>query len=251
MSASSPTPDRGRPRGADPRPARRRIRQDRRHRRRMLAGPGRRALHPHRCDHLARRGHHRPGGFIAATWLRGSTSSTSRPPPAGDGRRCGGRQDGDQHAAAAKNLVGSIHPPIAVICDLTACAASRPLTWPRATRRSSRRASSATTILDLVARDPRSRTRPTGGRSRTGRSGGGGQAGVVADDLTESVDRELGPRDAELRPHARPRDRAVENYTWRHGDAVAVGMMFAAHLGIPVRQPDHAEVDRHRTILES
>src|SRR5690606_3063774 len=43
----------------------------------------------------------------------------------------------------------------------------------------------------------------------------------------------------------------AERYTWRHGAAISIGMVFAAELGRLTRNlSDHA-VDRHRAILES
>ncbi|MFP3637404.1 3-dehydroquinate synthase, partial [Bacillus sp. SIMBA_033] len=42
----------------------------------------------------------------------------------------------------------------------------------------------------------------------------------------------------------------VERYSWRHGAAVSVGMMFAAELSRSVGRLSDADADRHRTILE-
>ena len=44
---------------------------------------------------------------------------------------------------------------------------------------------------------------------------------------------------------------AVEEFTWRHGDAVSVGMVFAAELALQVGFCDQKFVDRHRAILSS
>ena len=50
------------------------------------------------------------------------------------------------------------------------------------------------------------------------------KAAVVAADL-----KGVAPaRDPQLRPHLRTRRRLVERFTWRHGEAVAVGMTYAA-----------------------
>ena len=43
----------------------------------------------------------------------------------------------------------------------------------------------------------------------------------------------------------------MERYSWRHGAAVSVGMMFAAELARSVGRLSDADADRHRSILES
>ena len=42
-----------------------------------------------------------------------------------------------------------------------------------------------------------------------------------------------------------------EKYTWKHGDAIAVGLVFAAELGRLSRRLDDVTADRHRAVLES
>jgi 3-dehydroquinate synthase len=43
----------------------------------------------------------------------------------------------------------------------------------------------------------------------------------------------------------------VEDYKWRHGAAISVGMVFVAELARLGGRLDDADVDRHRQILES
>ena len=43
----------------------------------------------------------------------------------------------------------------------------------------------------------------------------------------------------------------TERYSWRHGAAVSVGMMFAAELARSVGRLSDADADRHRSILDS
>ena len=43
----------------------------------------------------------------------------------------------------------------------------------------------------------------------------------------------------------------AERYQWRHGAAVAIGMVFAAELSRLTRSLSDAEVERHRRILSS
>jgi 3-dehydroquinate synthase len=43
----------------------------------------------------------------------------------------------------------------------------------------------------------------------------------------------------------------VEDYTWRHGDAVAVGLVFAAHVGRLTGRLDDATCQRHAAVLHA
>ena len=40
-----------------------------------------------------------------------------------------------------------------------------------------------------------------------------------------------------------------EGFTWRHGDAISVGMVFAAELARLAGRLDHETADRHRVVL--
>jgi 3-dehydroquinate synthase len=71
------------------------------------------------------------------------------------------------------------------------------------------------------------------------------KAEVVGRDL-----REAGPREVlnygHTLGHAIER---VERYRWRHGAAVAIGLVFAAELSRAAGRLDDATADRHRTVL--
>jgi 3-dehydroquinate synthase len=71
------------------------------------------------------------------------------------------------------------------------------------------------------------------------------KADVVGRDL-----REAGPREVlnygHTLGHAIER---VENYTWRHGEAVSVGLVYAAELAHAAGRLDAADVARHRELL--
>ncbi|CAB4719794.1 unannotated protein [freshwater metagenome] len=73
------------------------------------------------------------------------------------------------------------------------------------------------------------------------------KADVVSADLKEASLREILNYGHTL-GHA---IEAVEEFTWRHGDAVSVGMVFAAELALQVGFCDQKFVDRHRAILSS
>jgi 3-dehydroquinate synthase len=73
----------------------------------------------------------------------------------------------------------------------------------------------------------------------------------VAGDLHESS-RALGGR--EILNYGHTLGHAIERaerYRWRHGAAVAVGMVFAAELSFRAGRLDEAGVDRHREVLEA
>ena len=67
----------------------------------------------------------------------------------------------------------------------------------------------------------------------------------MGEDLTEQGLREILNYGHTL-GHAIER---AEQYRWRHGDAVAVGLVFAAALGRRLGRLDDATADRHRAVL--
>jgi 3-dehydroquinate synthase len=73
------------------------------------------------------------------------------------------------------------------------------------------------------------------------------KADVVAADLRESHLREILNYGHTL-GHAIERR---EDYRWRHGAAVSVGLVFAAELARAAGRLDDATADRHRAVLES
>jgi 3-dehydroquinate synthase len=73
------------------------------------------------------------------------------------------------------------------------------------------------------------------------------KAEVVAADEKESDLREILNYGHTL-AHA---IEALEHYQWRHGDAVSVGLVFAAELARITGRLDDATADRHRSILLS
>lgn len=70
---------------------------------------------------------------------------------------------------------------------------------------------------------------------------------MVSEDLKESGRREILNYGHTL-GHAIEKN---ERYEWRHGAAVAVGMLYAAELGRLAGRLDDATADRHRTVLEA
>ena len=187
-------------------------------------------------------------GFVAATWLRGvkvihMPTSLLGMVDASVGGKTG------INTAEGKNLVGSFHPPAAVLADLDTLD-----TLPRNELVSGMAEVikcgfiADPAILDLVEKDPEAVTDPQSAvlRELIERSIAV-KARVVSEDLKESGLREILNYGHTL-GHA---IELVERYSWRHGAAVSVGMMFAAELARSVGRLGDADADSHRTILES
>jgi 3-dehydroquinate synthase len=102
-------------------------------------------------------------------------------------------------------------------------------------------------ILDLYESDPAACLRVDGHLPELVARSVAVKARVVSEDLQEAGLREIlnyghtFGHAVELREH----------FTWRHGNAVAVGMMFVAELARLKGLIDAALVQRHRSILES
>jgi 3-dehydroquinate synthase len=188
------------------------------------------------------------GGFVAATWLRGVAVVHVPTTLLGMVDAAVGGKTGI-NTAEGKNLVGSFHPPVGVVCDLSAL---------RTLPENDYRAGLAEVvkvgfthdpaILDLIEADPEAAARADGGVTAelVARSVAV-KAGVVAADLRESGDREFLNYGHTL-GHAIEKN---ERYRWRHGAAVSVGLVFAAELGRLAGRTDPDLAARHRTVLGS
>lgn len=187
-------------------------------------------------------------GFVAATWMRGVDvvhipTTLLGMVDAAVGGKTGINTD------AGKNLVGAFHEPDSVFVDLVTLE-----TVPRNELVSGMAEVikagfiADPVILDLIEADPEAALDPTGEvLPELVRRAIEVKAKVVAADLRESQLREILNYGHTL-GHAIERR---EQYRWRHGAAVAVGMAFAAELGRLAGRLDDATADRHMTILES
>jgi 3-dehydroquinate synthase len=187
-------------------------------------------------------------GFVAATWLRGVRvvhlpTSLLGMVDASVGGKTG------INTAEGKNLVGAFHPPAAVLADLDALA-----TLPRNELISGMAEVvkcgfiADPAILDLIERDPDAVADPGSATVRELIERAiAVKAKVVSADLKESGLREILNYGHTL-GHA---IELAERYSWRHGAAVSVGMMFAAELSRSVGRLSDDVADRHRSILES
>jgi 3-dehydroquinate synthase len=173
-------------------------------------------------------------GFVAGAWLRGvrwvpvPTSLLGMVDAAVGGKT-------GINIAAGKNLVGAFHPPAGVLADLSTLD-----TLPRADLvaglaevikcgfLAAALAPASPAQRELIERAVRVK------------------AAVVSADLRESGPREMLNYGHTL-GHAIEK---VEGYAWRHVDAIAVGMVFAAELSRLAGRLDPAGAARHRQILD-
>ncbi|MCQ9164375.1 3-dehydroquinate synthase [Arthrobacter sp. STN4] len=187
------------------------------------------------------------GGFVAATWLRGvkvvhlPTSLLGMVDAAVGGKT-------GINTAEGKNLVGAFHPPAGVLADLDTLDTLPPNELLSGMAEVVKCGFIADpVILDLIEGNPEAIKDP---RSDVLRElierAIAVKAKVVSADLTEQGLRETlnyGHTLGHAIEHA-------ERYSWRHGAAVSVGMMFAAELARSVGRLSDADADRHRSILE-
>lgn len=187
-------------------------------------------------------------GFVAASWLRGvrvvqvPTTLLGMVDAA-----VGGKTAID--LPAGKNLVGAFHPPAAVLCDLLMLR-SLPVSQRVAGLAEVVKAGfiADPAILGLLESDPAGAHAP--GDPRLAElivRSVAVKAAVVSADLTERGGREMLNYGHTL-GHAIEK---VEHYTWAHGHAVSVGMMYAARLSALAAGLAEDVVDRHRALLSS
>jgi 3-dehydroquinate synthase len=185
-------------------------------------------------------------GFVAATWMRGvpvvqvPTTLLAMVDAAVGGKT-------GINTAAGKNLVGAFHEPSAVLVDLaTLETLPREELVPGAAEIVKAGFIADPVILDLVEADPVAALDPAGRvLPELVRRAIQVKADVVGADLRESHLREILNYGHTL-GHAIERR---EGYRWRHGDAVSVGLVFAAELARAAGRLDDATADRHRAVL--
>ena len=187
-------------------------------------------------------------GFVAATWLRGVDLVQIPTTVLGMVDAAVGGKTGI-NTAEGKNLVGAFHAPRGVLCDLElldALPRNEVLAGFAEVVKCGFIADPV--ILDLVEADVDAVTDTTAAPFREAVERAiAVKARVVGEDFTEQGLREIlnyGHTLGHAIEHA-------ERYQWRHGAAIAIGMMFAAELSRLTRTLSDADVDRHRRILTS
>ncbi len=195
-------------------------------------------------------------GFVAATWLRGipivqvPTTLLAMVDAAVGGKT-------GINTAEGKNLVGSFHSPVRVVCDLATLTSMPENDYVAGLAEVIKCGFIADGgILDLIAADPQAARQADGPlTAELVRRSVQVKADVVSADLREAVagigrlniSREI-LNYGHTFAHAVER---VERYRWRHGAAVSVGMVYAAELSRLAGRLDDAGVDLHREILTS
>ncbi len=193
------------------------------------------------------------GGFIAATWLRGvpvvhvPTTLLAMVDAAVGGKT-------GINTGAGKNLVGAFHEPAGVLCDLELL-----VSLPRAELVAGMAEVvkcgfvADPEILRLVEADPEAALDPASPTLRTlVERAIAVKAEVVAGDLRETGGRDGHPG-REVLNYGHTMGHALErhsDYRLRHGEAVALGMVYVASLARRAGLLDAATADRHRSVLE-
>jgi 3-dehydroquinate synthase len=187
-------------------------------------------------------------GFVAATWLRGVRVVHVPTTLLGMVDAAVGGKTGI-NTGAGKNLVGAFHPPAGVLCDLTALTTLPKHDYVAGLAEVVKVGfTHDPRILELVEEDPHAARTPEGPHTRElVERAIRVKAQVVSDDLTEQGQREFLNYGHTL-GHAVEK---VEQYRWRHGAAVSVGLVFVAELARLAGRLDDATAARHRTVLES
>ena len=188
-------------------------------------------------------------GFVAATWLRGIRVVQMPTTLLGMVDAAVGGKTGI-NTQAGKNLVGAFWSPAGVLCDVDTLQ-----TLPRLDLVAGMAEIVKigfvrdVSILDDIERDPIGATDPSSALLvDLARRAIQVKADVVSADFRESaaIGREV-LNYGHTFGHAIER---VEGYSWRHGEAVAVGMVYVAELARLTGRLDDAGVGRHRHVLE-
>jgi len=190
-------------------------------------------------------------GFAAATWLRGirvvhiPTTLLAMVDAAVGGKT-------GINTQAGKNLVGAFHSPHGVLCDMNSLASlpRNDLVAGMAEVVKVGFTSDASILSDVTA-DPERATDPEGDLlGDLVRRAVQVKADVVGKDFKEtgaggSIGREALNYGHTL-GHAIER---VENYEWRHGAAISIGMVYVAELARLGGRLADSDVDLHREVL--
>ena len=193
------------------------------------------------------------GGFVAATWLRGVRVVHMPTTLLGMVDAAVGGKTG-MNTTEGKNLVGAFHEPAGVLCDLAALGTlpkNELISGLAEVIKSGFIADPA--ILDLVEQDPIAATTADTDVlreliERTVQV----KVDVVVGDLRETGGS-AGHPGREVLNYGHTLGHAVERverYKFRHGAAVAIGMMYVAELARLAGRLDEALVERHRSVLE-
>jgi 3-dehydroquinate synthase len=191
-------------------------------------------------------------GFVAATWLRGVPLLNLPTTVLGMVDAAVGGKTGI-NTDSGKNLVGSFHEPVGVVCDLD-CLATLPPTDLVAGLAEVVKCGfiADPEILDLVESSPGAAVAPGSALlreliERAIRV----KAAVVSADLREatSVGSRVGREQLNYGHTLGHAIERREGYRIRHGEAISIGMVFAAELARLAGRLDDATAARHAVVL--
>ncbi|RIK15897.1 MAG: 3-dehydroquinate synthase [Acidobacteria bacterium] len=189
-------------------------------------------------------------GFVAATWLRGIEAVLLPTSLLGVVDAAVGGKTGI-NTAEGKNLVGAFHPPRAVLCDPAWLAGMSRADYVSGLAEVVKCGLVADpVVLDLVEADPQRAADPAADPALAVDLVA--RAVQVKADVVSADLREAGLREVLNYGHTYAHAiEQVEDYRWRHGDAVAVGMVFVAEVAHRAGLIDADLLGRHRSVLES
>lgn len=185
-------------------------------------------------------------GFVAAAWLRGVPfvnvpTTVLAMVDAAVGGKTG------VNTAEGKNLVGAFYEPLGVLCDIDVLATLPEVDFAAGMAEVLKAGFIADpVILELAEGDPASLRRVGDATVELITRAIAMKADVVSQDL-----REAGLR--EILNYGHTLGHAIEqhaSYAMRHGEAVAIGMVYAAELAFRSGLIDSALLQRHRDTLK-
>jgi len=191
-------------------------------------------------------------GFVAATWLRGiriihiPTTLLAMVDAAVGGKT-------GINTAEGKNLVGAFHSPVAVLCDLNALETQQTNDYVGGLAEIIKAGFIRDIrIVELIESDPEGARSPQWEHAeeiicRAIQV----KADVVGHDLKEALGTSAG---REILNYGHTFGHAierVERYSWRHGAAVAVGMMYVGNLAVLVGRLSEEVLERQKSLLQA
>jgi 3-dehydroquinate synthase len=191
-------------------------------------------------------------GFVAATWLRGIKFISVPTTLLGMVDAAVGGKTGI-NTSAGKNLVGSFHNPSLVLCDLETLKTLKKHDFKTGMAEVAKCGFIADEeILKIIEKYPAESQKYDGIEipeliTRSIKVKGE----VVGLDFKETSTSNTG---REILNYGHTLGHAIEkneNYKWRHGDAISVGMVYAAELAHAEGKLSTEIVQRHRRILQS
>lgn len=193
-------------------------------------------------------------GFVAASWLRGVAFVSMPTTVLGMVDAAVGGKTGI-NIAAGKNLVGAFHEPLGVLCDLELLDGLPPAEVSSGLAEVAKCGFIADPrILDLIESDTADARDTSSVRfAELVHRAVSVKAEVVSVDLREQTSS--GARvGREALNYGHTLGHAIEqlaHFTWRHGEAISVGMVFAAELSARELGLSPELVERHRGVLAS